>query len=194
MSAHPYQIYAPGLMDVKAGPAGTFAVVNTGTKAIKVTESLGRYSTPAIRFPAANHATMTEMSGPWLTVWPHVFTLAPHQAQTVHIKATVPAGAAGDHYLSVVWSMRPLHASPGAVQASGAVATLVRVPLDGTATPVTNATAPPRPHAAAGHAAGAAGFPTLALGGILLAMLALVAAGAVLRNRYRARRTRGYTA
>lgn len=190
MSGHPYQVYVPGLMDVQPGASGTFEVVNTGTKPITIHDVLGRYSTPAIRFPAADRATTTTMSGPWLSVWPSKFTLAPGQAERVHIKASVPHGVQGSHYLSIAWLMVPAHsAGGGSVRASGGPATLVRVPLPGTATPVTSATAPPRaPHA---HAAGHGPDP-LTVAGIALTVVAAMAVAVIalaMRGRRRGRIT-----
>lgn len=186
MSGHPYEITAPVSMTVGPGAAGTFQVINSGTKPLVVHESLGRFTTAAVRYPAADHATPVTMSGPWLTVWPASFTLAPGQAETVHISSQVPAGARGDHFLSVVWAARPVHVAPGAVHATGAVATSVRIPLPGTAVPVTS-----RGVAAAPRAAGHGGPVALTLGGIMLAVLAVIVMAVALQRRYRRARQAG---
>jgi hypothetical protein len=179
-------------MTVKPGAAGTVQIVNTGSKAITVSDSLGRYSSPAIRYPAADHATLTTMEGPWLTVTPSHFTLAPGHAETVHISSHVPAGAAGDHFLSLLWAMRPVHAQAGAVHAAGGVATLVTIPLPGTATPVTSATAPPpAPHyRAAGH-----GLDSITMAGIgMVAFAALTVVAVIVAMRRRAGRREAWHA
>jgi hypothetical protein len=147
-STHPYQLTAPVAMTVKPGGAGTFEVVNTGTKPLVVHDSFGRFTANAVRYPAADHATLTTFDHPWLSVWPSSFTLAPGHAETVHVKATVPAGAQGDHYLNVVWTVKPGQAHGAGLHLAGAVATSVTIPLPGTATPVTShgvATAPRAP-------------------------------------------------
>lgn len=187
MGGHPYEITAPVKMTVDPGASGTFYVINSGTKPIIVHESLGRFVDDAIRFPAADFATPTAMSGPWLAVWPHVFTLQPGQAETVHISARVPAGARGDHYLSVLWAARPVHDAPGAMRVAGGVATTVRIPLPGTAVPVTSHGVAVAPRSTAGHG----GPDALSYAGIGLAVLAVIAAVAVIVAAMRRRGTAG---
>jgi hypothetical protein len=188
MPHYPYQLTVPTGVSVKPGGAGTFQVVNTGTKPLVVTDSLGRYTTPAIRFPAADHATMTTMSGAWVQVTPRKFTLAPGQAETVHIASHVPAGAAGNHFLSLLWSIAPVHAKAGAMHAAGGPATTVTVPLPGVAAPVTSASV-----AAAPPAPGHGGPDPVTLAGIGLVAFAILAV-IVIVLAMRRRRQHGYLA
>jgi hypothetical protein len=182
---YPYQISAPFTMTVSPdGKSGTFQVTNTGTQPITVRESLSRLSPLALKYPAADHATTTHTGAPWLSVSPTVFTLAPGQAEAVHISARVPSGAQGTHYLNVVWAASPVAAVSGPLHLAGAVATTVGIPLPGIAVP-----AGPDRLPAAPHLPGGGGFSTVDMGGALCGV-AVVAAAAVtaVRRRRRARR------
>jgi len=186
VQTHPYEITAPATMTMKANTSGQFTIVNTGTKPIIVHESLGRYSPYAIQYPAADHATRTTMSHPWLTVnGPSSFTLAPHAARTVHVSSHVPAGAQGNHYLNILWTATPVRAVSGPLHLSGAVASNVIIPLPGIAQPVSSATSLPAGHLAPHH--GGIGAVDLAGAGLAAALIASVAT-LVIRRRRRNRR------
>jgi hypothetical protein len=184
MPHFPYQLTAPTGLTLKPDTSGTFQVFNTGTKPLVVTDSLGRYTTNALQYPAADHATLATMSGAWVQVTPSKFTLQPGQAETVHITSRVPAGAAGNHYLNVLWSIAPVHAKAGAMHAAGGPATTVTVPLAGVATPVTAHSVPVAPPAP-GH-----GPDVLSLAGLGLVVLAVLAAIVILVALRRRRGTR----
>ena len=186
-SAHPYAITAPGSMTIKANSSGQFQVINAGQKPIVVHESLGRYSPYAIQYPAADHATKTTMSHPWLTIdGPSSFTLNPGQLREVHVSTHVPAGAQGNHYLNILWTASPVKAVTGPLHLNGAVASTVTIPLPGIAQPVSSATSLPRPHAAPHH-----GLATVDLAGAgLAAALVASVAGLAIRRARRSRRSR----
>ena len=178
MTQHPYQLTVPVAMTVQPNASGTFTVVNSGSRPEVVSAVLGRYTDKTVRYPAADHATLTTMSGPWLSVTPATFVLQPGTSKTVRIASQVPGGAQGDHFLNVLWSIRPVHEQAGAVHATGGPATTVTIPLPGTATPVTShgvavaPKAPVRAHLPAPVLA--AGIVAVALG--LLAILTVISA------------------
>ena len=185
-TTHPFSISAPFTMTVKPNTeSGTFKVTNTGSQAISVHESVARLSEHSIMYPAADHATTTHMGAPWLTVSPHDFTIAPGQAETVHIAAHVPAGVQGNHYLEVVWTAKPAHAVSGPLHLAGAVATTTIIPMPGIAQPVTSQGVPRAP-LAPHH-----GLSTVDLAGAgLAAALVASVAGLVIRRARRSRRNR----
>lgn len=148
-AAHPFSLTAPAALTIKPDTSGTFQVINSGTAPLAVRESLGRFTVKSLRYPAADHATLTTFDHPWLTVSPQSFTVEPGHAVTVRIADHVPAGTKGDHYLNVVWTARPAHAAPGNLHVAGAVATTVKIPEPGTATAVTSHGLAPAPAVAA---------------------------------------------
>lgn len=173
MTAPAFQLTAPTGVTVQPGASGTFEVANTGTQPLVVHESLGRLTAGAVRYPAADHATLTAMTGPWVKVSPGTFRLAPGQHQVVHIAAEVPAGVQGDHYLTVIWSAQPEQASGGNVHLAGGIGTTVTVPLAGAATPAVSATGVARAPLAAQHGNGGISSPALAIGLLILAVMAV---------------------
>lgn len=174
MTVHPFSITAPGVIAFSPGThAGTFAVTNSGSQPLAIRETLGRYSTPAIRYPASSHATLTALGRPWLTVSPSSFTIEPGKSVTVHIADHVPAGTKGDHFLSVVWTGRPAHATAGNLHITGAVATTVKVIEPGTATAVTAQGLAPAP-AVPAHSDALALILWTLLGMAVLTVLAVI--------------------
>ena len=174
----PFSLTAPAVI-IMHGAAGTFQVTNSGTKALTVHESLGRENVKALQYPAADHATLTTFSKPWIMVSPASFNLAPGQSEAVRISDHVPAGAQGDHFLSVVWTAQPAHQSAGALHLDGGVATTVEIPEPGVAVRVTSHglhAAPPGP---------AAGELSTMFLIIPLLLLVVVAAMAVWWKRHR---------
>lgn len=183
----PYSVTAPTGVTIQPGASGTFQIVNSGSRPIAVRGELGRVTVTAVRFPAASHATPTTFSQPWVTISPASFQLAPGHAQIVHIAAPhVPAGAQGTHELDVIWAIRLPATAPG-IHATGGVATVVTIPLPGTATPVTS-------HAlAAPHAAPVAhgGISAALLAAVLFAVMCLIVVVLSVRHRIRVRRSHG---
>src|SRR5579862_4375825 len=158
MHGYAFMLTAPADLTIAPDSSGTFTVTNSGTQPLVVHESLGRYTAKTLQFPAADHATLTAFSGPWLTVSPQSFTLKPGQSETVRITSHVPAGTTGDHFLNVVWTAKPARATAGNLHLAGAVATTVTIPEPGVAVAVTThgpAAAPAVP--AAGLGAGLIG-------------------------------------
>ncbi len=170
-TTHPFSITAPATMTLAPDSHGMFTVTNSGTEAITVHESAGRYTVRSLQYPASSHATATALGRPWITVWPQTFTLAPGRSEVVHISDHVPAGVHGNHWLNAVWTARPAHAGHGNLHLDGAVATTIEVPMPGIAVPVTGHGLPHAP-AAPPHGGDPAGL----ILGLALAGLAIVAA------------------
>lgn len=180
----PYSITAPAVMVLQPDAAGTFKVVNSGSKPIQVTGSLGRYNDKSLHYPAASHATLTTFSQPWVTFTPHQFRLQPGQSVTVRISDHVPAGTQGHHYLNVAWLIKPVTTGPttAGTHLQGAVATSIDIPMPGHAVAVTSHGQPQPPPLPPGQ------FPVLlVLIPALLLVLAVATAAALAARRARNR-------
>lgn len=180
----PYSLTAPAIMQLQPDSAGTFKVVNSGTKPITVSGALGRYNDNAMHYPASTGATLVKLGTPWIQFSPAQFRLAPGQARVVRIQDHVPAGTQGHHYLNLVWTIQPVLTGPtvGGNHVTGVVGTSIDIPMSGTATPVTSRTLPSPPPGPS------QGFPTLAVLLVpLLLILAAAAASVLLLRRARTR-------